>query len=100
MSTRRFALVITIVAIAGLSMVVAAEPQNPGGAGAATLRTPWGEPDLQGIWSGETLTPVERPARFADKPVLTPQEAAAVEAEVHARPGRDDRSERGTERDV
>ena len=33
-------------------------------------KTPWGEPDLQGIWSGETLTPLERPARFADKPVL------------------------------
>ena len=24
-------------------------------------RTPWGEPDLQGVWTIETLTPVERP---------------------------------------
>ena len=63
-------------------------------------KTPWGEPDLQGIWSGETLTPLERPARFAGKPVLTPAEAEAVEAEVASRPGRDDRSQRGTEKDV
>jgi hypothetical protein len=67
---------------------------------ASGWRTPWGEPDLQGIWGGSTLTPLERPARFAGKPVLSPEEAAAVEAAVHARPGRDDRSQRGTERDV
>ena len=66
----------------------------------ATFRTPWGEPDLQGIWNGETLTPLERPARWADKPVLTPEEARAVEAWVASTPGRDDRSLRGTERDV
>ena len=63
-------------------------------------RTPWGEPDLQGIWSGDTLTPLERPARFANTPVLTPAEAEAVEKDVASRPGRDDRSARGTERDV
>ena len=25
-------------------------------------RTPWGDPDLQGIWIGSTLTPLERPS--------------------------------------
>lgn len=63
-------------------------------------KTPWGEPDLQGIWTGDTLTPLERPARFANKPVLTPEEADAIEKDVASRPGRDDRSLRGTERDV
>lgn len=98
MRIRRFAAIAAVVAISVLSLVsvVAQQPQTPG----AAFRTPWGEPDLQGIWSGETLTPLERPARFANKPVLTPQEAAALEEEVHARPGRDDRSARGTERDV
>jgi hypothetical protein len=71
-------------------------PANPGQA----LRTPWGEPDLQGIWSGETLTPLQRPARFANKPVLTSEEAAKVVAEVVARPGRESRTSRGTEKDV
>jgi hypothetical protein len=63
-------------------------------------KTPWGEPDLQGIWSGETLTPIERPARFAGRPVLSEQEAEAIEDDIASRPGRDDRSARGTERDV
>src|SRR5215469_2947595 len=67
---------------------------------AKQFRTPWGEPDLQGIWNGETLTPLQRPARFANKPVLTPEEAAKMEADVAARPGRDARAERGTEKDV
>jgi hypothetical protein len=31
----------------------------------ATLKTPWGEPDLQGIWMDEVDTPLQRPARFA-----------------------------------
>ena len=30
-----------------------------------------GHPDLQGTWNFSSLTPLERPAQFADKPVLT-----------------------------
>ena len=67
---------------------------------AKQFRTPWGEPDLQGIWNGETLTPLQRPARFANKPVLTPEEAAKEEAEVDSRLGRDKRAKEGTEKDV
>ena len=37
---------------------------------------PSGEPDLQGIWSNATLTPLERPKEFAGKQVLTAEEAA------------------------
>jgi hypothetical protein len=70
------------------------------GQSAKPFRTTWGEADLQGIWNGETLTPLQRPARFANKPVLTPEEAAKIEAEVAARPGRNARAERGTEKDV
>jgi hypothetical protein len=44
---------------------------------AAAGRTAWGHPDLQGVWSSATVTPMERPKEFADKPVLTPEEAAA-----------------------
>jgi hypothetical protein len=46
------------------------------------------------------LTPLQRPPRFADKAVLAPEEAARVVAEVLERPGREDRSYRGTEKDV
>ena len=103
MTQRHSVVTVTIVMIVAVS-VVALSGQGPrssaSGSRTAALRTPWGEPDLQGIWSGSTLTPLERPARFAGKPVLTPEEAIALEAAVHARPGRDDRSQRGTERDV
>ena len=30
--------------------------------GYATPRTPWGDPDLQGMWDTRTYTPFERPA--------------------------------------
>ena len=45
-------------------------------------RTPDGHPDLQGIWTTTTLTPLERPPEFAGKQVLTPAEAAAYEQQV------------------
>ncbi|MQA30025.1 MAG: hypothetical protein GEU82_09330 [Luteitalea sp.] len=44
------------------------------------LRTAWGDPDLQGTWTGATITPLERPERYAGKPVLTVEEAQALEA--------------------
>jgi len=39
-------------------------------------RTPDGQPDLEGIWAMNTLTPLERPAQFAGQEFLTEQEAA------------------------
>src|SRR4030095_12667787 len=42
-------------------------------------RTPWGDPDLQGIWSNQTPTPLERPDALAGKTTLTEEEAAEFE---------------------
>jgi hypothetical protein len=42
-------------------------------------RTPDGHPDLQGIWTNATLTPLERPAALASKPTLTDAEAKYIE---------------------
>ena len=97
MTARRLAFVLATVALVVLS-VLALAAQGP--QAYTPPKTSWGEPDLQGIWSGETLTPLERPAKFAGKPVLTPAEAQALEQEVASRPGRDDRSKKGTEKDV
>jgi hypothetical protein len=38
-------------------------------------RTPDGQPDIQGVWTNTTLTPLERPAELAGKAVLSEQEA-------------------------
>ncbi len=60
----------------GLAATVAV-PQQTSGA-AKPFRTPWGDPDLQGIWTNATLTPLERPDTAPDKEYLTEEEAAAI----------------------
>jgi hypothetical protein len=63
------------------------------------IKTAWGEPDLQGIWTDEFQTPLQRPAKFAGKEFFTDQERAALDAEragIELRP----RGEKGSERDV
>jgi len=47
--------------------------------GWTTPRTPDGRPDLQGIWTNVTLTPMERPEAFAGKATATDAEAHAYE---------------------
>ena len=69
MLTRSLAL---LAAIAVIGIV-------PPTAAGQTPRTAWGHPDLQGTWTGSTLTPLERPADLAGKTVLTPEEAVALE---------------------
>ena len=45
----------------------------------AQTRTPYGKPDLQGLWLNDTATPLERPAEFAGKATVTDAEARAYE---------------------
>ena len=61
-------------------------------------RTPWGDPDLQGSWSNATTTPLQRPAKFAGREVLTPEERHAQDQETAV--GTDRRAARGTDDDV
>ncbi|SVC15915.1 uncharacterized protein METZ01_LOCUS268769, partial [marine metagenome] len=42
-------------------------------------RTPWGTPQLDGVWDFRTLTPFERPEEYGDRAFLTEEEAAALE---------------------
>ena len=50
----------------------------------AASKTPWGHPDLQGVWDYRTLTPLERPEELGDKAYLTEEEAAELERETLA----------------
>jgi hypothetical protein len=45
----------------------------------STPRASDGHPDLQGIWTNATITPLERPAQFAGKLTVTDEEAAKYE---------------------
>tara|TARA_Y100000588_G_scaffold357791_1_gene415364 strand:+ start:1787 stop:2752 length:966 start_codon:yes stop_codon:yes gene_type:complete len=47
-------------------------------------QTSWGKPDIQGVWDFATMTPMERPAQFADKAILTEEDAASVVANSDA----------------
>jgi hypothetical protein len=49
----------------------AQSPANSGAPPAPAMKNPWGEPDLQGIWTDETDTPLQRPARYANQEFFT-----------------------------
>jgi hypothetical protein len=55
-------------------------------------RTPDGQPDLQGVWTNSTLTPVERPAAFQGKPTISEADAVAYEKRTVTESNRDVRA--------
>ena len=67
---------------------------------APSLKTPWGEPDLQGIWTDETDTPLQRSPKYANQEFFTEEQRAELDKVRAALRGRDERAERGSERDV
>ena len=79
--TRLLTVLAAVAAIAAF-MPVAADAQS-------VPRTPWGAPDLQGVWDFCSLTPMERPADLADTEVFTAEEAAEFSEETIRRRSRD-----------
>jgi len=73
---------------------------SSGAAPAPALKTPWGEPDLQGIWTDETDTPLQRSPKFANQEFFAEAQRAELDKERSALLRRDRRVERGTELDV
>ena len=81
--------IVTGVSVFGVALLstVALSGQWPprpsaGAVSTPVPRTPDGKPDLQGIWDFRTVTPMERPAEFANKPFLTEKEAADYEKRI------------------
>lgn len=62
-----------------LSLPAAAQTSKPTATKSSSVPRIDGHPDLSGIWTNATVTPIERPAQFAGKPTLTDAEAAAFE---------------------
>jgi hypothetical protein len=48
-------------------------------ASTAALKTPWGEPDLQGIWTPAFDTPLQRPAKYATQEFFTEAQRAEID---------------------
>jgi hypothetical protein len=64
------------------------------------MKTPWGDPDLQGIWTDETSTPLQRSPRYANQEFFTEEQRAELDKARSELLGRNKRVERGTELDV
>ena len=100
---RRSIALLGAAAIVAAAVVTSTAPSTA--AEGPTSKTAWGDPDLQGIWSQKYQIPLQRPARDAGKPLLTPDEVTQREAErthqAASAPKRGDRvAPRGTLEDL
>ena len=64
------------------------------------LKTAWGEPDLQGIWTDEFDAPLQRPAKYANQEFFTQAQRQEIDQRRGAHFGGDPRQERGSAIDV
>ena len=84
MKYRFFISAVCAVALTGIGAAQAPKKWTP-------PRTPDGQPDIQGIWSFATITPLQRPADLAGKEFFTAKEADAYEKETRERNDKDRR---------
>jgi len=80
--------------------MLASLTQAPAQAPTLALTTPWGESDLQGIWTDETDTPLQRSPKFANQEFFTEAQRAELDQQRANMLGRERRAERGTTADV
>ena len=107
MSNHRFSVSLVIVLVPALwtlpqaagQILSSSTKKTVSAKGSSLTRTSDGHPDLQGVWTNSTLTPLERPAQFSSKPVLTEAEATAYEKDTTVQRNRD-RRDGGADVDV
>jgi hypothetical protein len=87
------------VVIAAIAAAVATPPAMSQSASPSYVvpKTPWGDPDLQGLWPGNMGVPMQRPVEFGERTTLTEEEferraaqartQAAADVEVFVQPG-------------
>ena len=80
LGTRNILVVLSLIVFAVTSLASGQEQDTE-----PSPRTAWGDPDLQGIWNNNTITPLQRPAEFADREFLTTEQAAEIERQAVAR---------------
>src|SRR5437763_2999756 len=70
---------VSVVISMSVTRAPAQAPVTSATAPARTLTTPWGEPDLQGIWTDEFDTPLQRPPRYANQEFFTEEQRADLD---------------------
>src|SRR6516164_11152206 len=98
---------IRVMAAIGASVAVVAAvlmlKPTPASETSAAPKTSGGEPDLQGIWTDENDTPLQRPAKYAAQEFFTAAQRSELDearTAVLANADGQARSEHGTARDV
>lgn len=84
--------------VSAQAQTAAAKAKTPAAAAKSAPKTPWGAPDLQGIWDRHTITPLQRNETTADKDEFSEEEVAKLEATTAERNDVD--REKGTTADV
>ena len=78
-----FLTAIAVGAVLSITLAVAtAQNQGAPAARASTatgLKTAWGDPDLQGVWTDDFATPLQRAAQYAGREFFTEQERADLD---------------------
>ena len=82
MNHRFFIALVALVIVPALALAQSGNTDMP-------LRTPDGQPDISGIFTFRTLTPLERPAALEGQDTLSAEEAAQFEASERVRLNRD-----------
>src|SRR5438128_202333 len=91
-----------VIAVLSLSPAAGQAPKKaavPTKKAAAIPHTPWGDPDLQGVWNDATSTPLQRPGGIGPKEVLNDEEAVEFQQQLANDLSRD-RRDGGPEVDV
>jgi len=86
--------IVTVFLLTALPVFAQAPKPAPTAKPWVALKTPWGDPDLQGIWTSDDCigTPMNRAAQFGDRLYYTEKELADRESAI-ARQSETDRQE-------
>ena len=99
---------VTVVSLA-MHIVAGQTPTTTGKAPTAALKTgsapttPWGEPDLQGIWSRDSDVPLQRPTKYGNQEFFTDAERIELDRQISdilSRDSTEGRRARGTAGDA
>jgi hypothetical protein len=96
----KFSSLMTTVAISAAAVSAIISVSLTTASAQAPPKTPWGEPDLQGIWTDESDTALQRPAKYANQEFFTEAQRAELDKVRSELSTRDRRETRGTEADV